>query len=86
MYLRRKVDAFLEEWIADPARKPLIMMALFAASLAMMRQEGVVMTAILIITLSVLSGYSGTDPIGSTDDAPVAGVSYDGAAVAAGAP
>ena len=24
MYLRRKVDAFLEEWIADPARKPLI--------------------------------------------------------------
>lgn len=24
MYLKRKVDTFLREWKADPARKPLI--------------------------------------------------------------
>lgn len=56
---------FITAWfcfrMSFAARKPLILMALLATSLAMMRQEGVVMTAILIITLSVLSGYSGRE-------------------------
>ena len=55
------ITAFLGYRAASMTRKPCVLMALFAVNLAMMRQEGVVLTAILILCLSFLPEYSGRE-------------------------
>ncbi len=42
-------------------RKPYVMLALMAVMTSMLRQEGVILMLVLVLTLSVLRGYSGKE-------------------------
>ncbi len=55
------ITVYLGYRAAFMQRKPFALMALFAASTAMMRHEGVVFVIIAVLTLSFLSEYSGRE-------------------------